>query len=400
MSALLVIIYISFISLGLPDAILGSAWPELHLDLGISVGYAGIISMIVSAGTVVSSLMSERFIIKFGTGKVTVLSVLFTACALAGFTVSSNFILMCFFAIPLGLGAGSVDTALNNFVAIHYKSRHMNWLHAFWGIGATAGPLLMSLFILQNNGWRVGYGIIALFQIILVIVLFLTLPLWNRTKNSSDTLNSTEETSFEVNNDIQDKKNRIGQLLALPGAKPALVAFFCYCTVELIAGMWGATYLVNVKKITAEVAARWVGLYYLGITVGRILSGFLAIKMNNNQLIRFGQIVSIVGVIFLFIPGAVLFQLVGFILLGLGNAPVFPAMLHETPVRFGKGLSQGVMGIQMATAYIGNTLMPPLFGLVASKTSFIIMPIVLLGFLIIEYVSTVLVNSQIRRTRG
>jgi fucose permease len=394
MVALLVIIYIAFISLGLPDAVLGSAWPVLYLDLGVNVGSAGIISMIASAGTVFSSFISERVIIKFGTGKVTAFSVLLTALGLVGFTFSPNFIIMCVFSIPLGLGAGSVDTALNNFVAVHYKASHMNWLHAFWGIGATAGPMLLSVFILQKNGWRIGYGIIAILQLILVIALFITLPLWDKAE-----IARTPEKKSDFSENTLAKKNRLRQLLALPGAKSALVAFFCYCTVELIAGMWGATYLVKEKGITPETAARWVGLYYLGITVGRILSGFLAIRMSNNQLIKLGQIVGIVGILIMFIPGSALFQLIGLMLLGLGNAPVFPAMLHQTPVRFGKKMSQGIMGIQMATAYIGNTLMPPLFGVIASKTSFILMPIVLLGFLGIEYFSTEQVNSQIKSAR-
>jgi fucose permease len=393
MLVILVIIYIAFISLGLPDAILGTAWPVLHLDLNVNIAYAGILSMIVSAGTVVSSLMSETVIKKFGVSRTTAFSVLLTALSLAGFTFSQTFATMCFLAIPLGLGAGAVDSALNNFVAIHYKAIHMNWLHAFWGIGATAGPMMMSIFIMQQGGWRIGYGIIAILQVILAICLFATLPLWKKVEQQDRLDIKNEEQSDEQ----QIKKTRIVQLLFLPGAKAALLSFFCYCSVEFIAGIWGATYLVKTKVITPETAARWVGMYYLGITIGRILSGLLAIKTSNRQLIRIGLSISIIGVIFMLLPNFKPFQLTGLILLGLGCAPIFPAMLHETPINFGKDMSQGVIGIQMATAYIGSTIMPPLFGILASTTSFNVMPIVLMVILCIELFSTETIKVQIKR---
>ncbi|HZK19505.1 MAG TPA: MFS transporter [Treponemataceae bacterium] len=417
MIRLLVIVYITFISLGLPDAILGPAWPVLHLDLGVNVAYAGFISMIISAGTVASSLLSERVILKWKIANVTTFSVLLTAIGLIGFALSQNFITMCFFAIPLGIGAGAIDSGLNNFVATHYKAIHMNWLHAFWGIGATAGPIILSFFILRNNGWRISYALIAGLQCTLVVFLFLTLPLWERAqsvlasntegatahnkkknvcdKNTDNTYNEKKENEIGIS-----RKNRLGQLLKLPGAKPALVAFFCYCTVELIAGMWGATYLVHTKNLSAEIAAQWIAIYYLGITAGRILAGFVALKLTNNQLIRIGQLTSIIGVLCMFISGSNLFQLLGFILLGLGCAPIYPAMLHETPVRFGKKMSQGIMGIQMATAYIGTTIMPPLFGFVAGRTSFTILPFVLVFILLVECIVTEIVTIQITGARN
>lgn len=385
LKVLLVIIYIAFISLGLPDAILGSAWPILHQDLNVPISYAGIESMIVAGGTIISSLFSGKLIRKFGTGKVTMFSVLLTAIALLGISFSPNFILICLLGIPLGLGAGAVDSALNNFVALHYTAKDMNFLHCFWGIGATSGPFIMSIYLLKENGWRKGYITIGIIQVILVIALIISLPLWKK---------------VDVNNEEEVKNNsevKISTLLKLKGAKPALISFFCYCAVELTTGLWVSSYLVVSNSLSSKLAAKWVSLYYLGITLGRFLSGFIAMKLDNKKMIRMGQVICIIGGILLSITYSSNIQLVGLIAIGLGCAPIYPAMLHETPNRFGKELSQGIMGIQMATAYIGSTFMPPLFGLLSQLLGFKILPYFLLILMILMFITTEKVNVIVEK---
>lgn len=381
LTLLLIIIYISFISLGLPDAILGSAWPMIHQDLNVPISYAGLVTMIISCGTIISSFFSEKFIRKFGTGKVTTFSVFLTAIGLLGIYFSPSFIWICLLGIPLGLGAGAVDSALNNFVALHYEAKHMNWLHCFWGIGATTGPFLMSIYLLKENGWRLGYATIGVLQAALVICLFISLPLWKR---------------FDINNNEEVSNNngvKISTLLKLPGAKSALISFFCYCAVELTTGLWVSSYLVISNGLSAKIAAKWVSLYYLGITIGRFLAGFISIKLNNKQMIKIGQVTCIIGGILLSITYSSNIQLIGLILIGLGCAPIYPAMLHETPNRFGKELSQGIMGIQMSTAYVGSTFMPPLFGLLSQVVGFKVLPYFLLILMIIMLIFTEKVNK-------
>ena len=291
---LLILIYIAFISLGLPDAILGSAWPVLHQELGVSVSWAGILSTIVSAGTIVSSFFSGKLIEKFGTGRVTAVSVAMTAAGLWGYCLSPGFFWLCLLAVPLGVGAGAVDSALNNFVALHYEAAHMNWLHCFWGIGATAGPLLMSLFLTKESGWRMGYGTIAAMQCVLVVCLAASLPLWKRF-----------ETRQQEQAEGGEKRSAgLAELLRLPGAKPALLSFFAYCSVEAATGLWSSTFLVQQKGLTAETAARWVSLFYLGITVGRGLAGIFALRFNNKQMIRMGGCLCLAGCVLLVMPGA------------------------------------------------------------------------------------------------
>lgn len=376
LTILLVIIYIAFISLGLPDAILGSAWPMIHQDLNVPISYAGLATMIVSGGTIISSFFSGRLINRFGTGKITTFSVFLTAVGLLGIYFSPNFIWICLLGIPLGLGAGAVDSALNNFVALYYEAKHMNWLHCFWGIGATSGPFIMSLYILKDSGWRMGYATIGIIQAVLVVCLFISLPLWKK---------------FEMK-DNQEEENHINikltTLLNLPGAKSAFISFFCYCAVELTTGLWASSFLVVNNGLSVGIAAKWVSLYYLGITSGRFLAGFIAMKFKNKEMIRMGQIICFTGAIFLIIPFANKFQLVGLTLIGLGCAPIYPAMLHETPNRFGKELSQGIMGIQMAVAYVGSTFMPPLFGSLANISGFNSLPYFLLILIIIMFISS------------
>lgn len=381
LTVLLVIVYIAFISLGLPDAILGSAWTMIYEDLNVPVSYAGLVTMIITGGTIVSSLFSGKMIKKFGTGKVTTFSVFLTAMGLLGVYFAPSFIWICLLAIPLGLGAGAVDAALNNFVANHYEAKHMNWLHCFWGIGATSGPFIMSFYLLKENGWRSGYATIGIIQAILVVGLFLSLPLWRKFEDSNE---EEKERSTSIN---------VGVLLKLPGAKPTLIAFLCYCGIELTTGLWASSFLVFDSGLSAGLAAKWVSLYYLGITVGRFLAGFLSIKLNNKQMIRLGQLICLLGAVLLIIPFSNNFKLVGLILIGLGCAPIYPAMLHETPNKFGQDLSQHIMGIQMATAYVGSTIVPPLFGMLSKFSGFGILPGFLLIFIIVMLLSTERANK-------
>ena len=374
---LLIIIYISFISLGLPDSLLGSAWPSMYNLLNVPLHYAGIISMIIASGTVISSVFSARIIKRCGTGVVTAVSVLMTAAALTGFSFSKSFYFLCLFAVPLGLGAGSVDAALNNYVALHYKARHMSWLHCFWGVGASIGPLIMSSFLINKNSWNLGYRTISIIQFCLVFILFISLPLWDKKRAES-----------------AEKQKSVGfrNLFSIAGVKQILIAFFCYCSLETITGLWGASYLVIEKRISPEIAARWVTLYYLGITAGRFISGFITMKLNNKQMVRMGQIIIGCGIITLILPlgNAALFC--GLFMIGLGCAPIYPSLLHETPVNFGAEYSQAIMGIQMGSAYVGTTIMPPIFGWLASFLSFSIFPICIGIILIVMLITVEAVN--------
>ncbi len=346
---LLIIIYIAFISLGLPDSMLGAAWPTMRIDLAMPMAGAGLISMIISGGTIVSSIFSGKLINKLGTAKLVIISVFMTAIALFGFAFNKNYFWFCIMGIPLGLGAGSVDSALNNFVALHYSARHMSWLHCFWGIGATTGPIIMSASIARNGLWQKGYFTVAVIQISLVVILVLSLPLWKRFQNNG-----------EEENAIQNSEKNV---FRLRGINLALLSFFCYCAVETTTGLWGASYLVNTKGVSADVAAGWIAIYYFGITIGRFINGFVTSKLSNNALIRGGQIIIGLGALLLLGFNNSYISLIGFILIGTGCAPIFPSMLHETPVRFGKNNSSRLMGLQMAFAYMGTTFIPPILGL-------------------------------------
>lgn len=367
-SGLLVIIYISFISLGLPDAIMGSAWPIIHEELNISVSYVGIFYMIVSGGTIISSFFSEKLIRRFGTGTVTAFSVMLTAAPLLLMRFAPEFWVICLLGIPLGLGAGAVDSALNNFVALHYAARHMNWLHSFWGVGATAGPFVMSFFLMRTGGWRTGYTVIGTAQAVLVLILVISLPVWRRAEKPSSAADASKRTDTSLKT-----------LLSIRGAKPALLSFFCYCAVEATTGLWGASYLVIYRHLSAETAAQWVSMYYFGIAAGRFITGIASSRLTNNMLIRIGQCTALGGAVLLLLPSGMYFQLAGLLLVGLGCAPIFPSMLHETPRRFGEERSQGLMGIQMSCAYVGSTFIPPVFGALATKAGFWLFPFFIAG---------------------
>ena len=372
---LLAIIYLAFISLGLPDALLGSAWPTMYTEFGVPVSYAGIISMIIALGTIISSLQSDRLTRRFGTGKVTAVSVGITAAALLGFSFTHSFWLLCLWAVPYGLGAGSVDASLNNYVALHYKSRHMSWLHCMWGVGATAGPYIMGFALSSGQKWNSGYLYIAVLQIILTGILVFSLPLWKGRSAGGETDSAAE-----------GKALSLGEIIRIPGAREIMLCFFCYCALEQTSGLWASSYLTLFKSIPAETAARFAGLFYIGITVGRALSGFLTMKLNDVQMIRLGQGIIAAGILTLFLPGPAFLSLPGLILIGLGCAPVYPCIIHSTPAHFGADKSQAVIGVQMASAYIGTCIMPPIFGLIANHISVGLFPLYLLLILLIMFI--------------
>lgn len=375
MTILLVLIYLAFIGLGLPDSLLGAAWPQLRIDIGAPLSGAGMVSMIVTAGTIVSSLVSARVIRRFGTGKVTAISTALTAAALLGYAFAPAYWWLCIMAIPLGLGAGAVDAALNNFVALHYKAHHMSWLHCFWGLGATAGPILLSVFLARPQGWRTGIRSIGLLQLALVAVLTFSLPLWRKVTEKKEI--GSDATSDPVSN---------REALRLRGLPAALLTFFCYCGAELGCGLWASSFLVASRGVAPAQAAGWVSLYYAGITAGRFFSGFAMHRLTCPAMIRLGGLTSLAGCVMLVLPLPTVFSAVALVLIGLGCAPVYPCMIHETPARFGEANSQTAMGLQMATAYCGSTLMPPLLGLLAQLVSVTVFPwflMVLFGLMLV-----------------
>ncbi len=370
---LLVIIYLAFISLGLPDALLGAAWPSMYPQFDVPVSYAGIISMIIALGTVVSSLQSDRLTRKLGTGKVTAISVGITALALFGFSISHSFWMLCLWAVPYGLGAGSVDASLNNYVALHYESRHMSWLHCMWGVGASAGPYIMGYVLTAGRGWNSGYRVIAVLQVVLTAILLCSLPLWKK-----------RPTEVLQDGKVQTAKAlSIREVLRLAGAKEILVCFFCYCALEQTTGLWASSYLTLHKGVSADTAAAFASMFFIGITVGRALSGFLTMKLNDVQMIRLGEGIIGIGVLVMLLPFGQNLSLAGLILIGLGCAPVYPCVIHSTPAHFGADKSQAIIGIQMACAYVGTCLMPPVFGLIANHITVALLPVYLLIILVL-----------------
>ncbi|PPA71110.1 MFS transporter [Jeotgalibacillus proteolyticus] len=385
---LLIIIYLAFISLGLPDSVLGAAWPVMQRDLGAPIETAGLLFMSIAGGTIVSSLLSGKVLKRFGTGKVAAFSTFLTAAALTGFFFAPSLGWLFFCAVPLGLGAGAIDAGLNDYVATHYHAHHMSWLHSFWGVGATLGPVIMAQFIAGEPAWRSGYLTIACIQFGLMLILFITLPLWGKVK--SKPFAQTEVPKAE-------KQTASVKPLKIKGVRLALIAFFFYCGVEALVGLWGSSFLVNMKGLKAATAAQWVSFYFAGITAGRFITGFLTFKIRNLILIRSGQALALAGALLLVLPLPMYFSLAGFVLIGLGLAPIFPSMLHETPARFGKEHSQTIMGYQMAVAYTGSTFLPPLFGVIAAQTTIGLFPIVTFLFVAVMALSSERLNVVMKR---
>lgn len=422
-SLLLAVIYLAFISLGLPDSLLGAAWPAMHEDLGAPLSYAGAVSMIIALGTILSSLASDRLTLRLGTGRVTAISVGMTAVALLGFSLSGSFYQLCLWAIPYGLGAGSVDAALNNYVALHYKSRHMSWLHAMWGVGASAGPCLMGLAIAQGAGWSGGYALVAALQALLTLLLFCSLPLWQGRPSAAARAKTAQSTPTQAQTaqeiPMQAQTTQAGQamptqpqaaqatqapqpqtaqardaretperrrplplaaVVRIRGAREVMLAFFCYCAIEQTSGLWASSFLHLSQGMSAERAAELAALFFLGITAGRVVSGFLTLRLSDARMIRLGELLLLLGVLLLLLPANAC-AVAGLLLAGLGCAPIYPCVIHATPSHFGEEQSQAIIGVEMAAAYVGTMLMPPLFGLLASHISVALLPLYLLALL-------------------
>ncbi len=370
---LLAVIYIAFISLGLPDSLLGSAWPTIKAAFDVPLSYMGFVSMIISGGTIISGLMSERLTKKLGTKIVTVLSVLLTAVALFGFSTVSRFYQLCLWSIPYGLGAGAIDAALNNYVALHYSSRHMSWLHCFWGVGTIVSPYIMSM-ALNYSTWSDGYKWVSFIQFGIVLILVISLPLWKVNDN-------------KINISNGDSKALLGirGALKIKGVPFLLTGFFSYCAAEATAMLWASSYLEDVTDISKDEAAALGSLFFIGITAGRFLSGFISDKLGDNRMIKLGTGIALSGVALIAIPTFIT-AVVGFVIIGLGCAPVYPCIIHSTPSNFGAENSQGIIGIQMASAYVGSTFMPPLFGIIANSISLRLMPLFIAFFLVLLFV--------------
>ena len=348
-SLLLALIYVAFISLGLPDSLLGSGWPAMHGDLNVPVSYMGIVSMVISGGTIVSSLFAEKLTRKFGTSVVTVISVFLTAAALFGFSFANKFWMLIAFAVPYGLGAGAVDASLNNYVALHYKSKHMSWLHCFWGVGTIVSPFIMS-YALTKSVWNNGYRIVGFIQLGIALLLLFTLPVWKVNKRI----------------DLAEQKSiGLAAALKMKGVPFLLIGFFAYCAAESTAMGWAATYFAEVKSVSAEQAAQLASLFYIGITASRFICGFVSDKLGDRKMIVAGTGILAGGIVLLMLPAPTAVAVVGFVVIGFGCGPIYPCIIHSTPALFGAWASQAVIGLEMACAYVGTCLMPPFFGWLA-----------------------------------
>ena len=373
---LIAIIYLAFISLGLPDAVFGGSWPTMYLEFGVPVSYAGIVTVIISIGTIVSSLQSDQMTYKFGTGKVTAMSVALTAIALFGFSISHSFVELCLWAVPYGLGAGGVDASLNNYVAVHYSSRIMSWLHCMWGLGAMTGPYILGFVLTGGGSWNDGYRLISILQFVLSAVLVISLPIWKQRQNIIN----------EHGEEIPAQALSLKEVLAIKGAKDIMIAFFCYCALELTAGLWTSSYMVLHKGVAEEVAASYASMFYIGITIGRFVCGFITAKLNDKQMIRLGMAILAFGVVILFLPLSEYVALAGFILVGIGCAPIYPCIIHSTPEIFGADKSQAIVGVQMASAYLGSLIMPSVFGVIANHISVALLPLYLCVILVVMFI--------------
>ena len=386
-SLLLAIIYLAFISLGLPDSLLGSGWPLIKEEMNVPLSYAGLITMSISFCTILSSLFTDRIIKKFGTGLTTALSVMLTAIGLLGFSIAPSFWVLLVLAIPYGIGAGAVDAALNNYVALHYSSKHMSWLHAFWGIGVTISPYIMGFCLTNNLGWQSGYLTVGIIQSIFVAFLFITLPVW---KKQSKVENKEEENTNVIS---------IPKAFKMLGAKEIFFSFFLYCAFEATAGLWATSYLVEVKNVEYDLAAKFCSLFYIGLTAGRIVNGFIANRFGDKKMIRIGSLIMLFGTLLIILPISInILSLIGLVICGLGCAPIYPSIIHSTPDNFGKENSQSLVGIQMASAYIGSTFIPPIFGFIAQKITISLFPYFLLILVSLLLIVTEKANRIFKKT--
>ena len=425
-SILLLMIYLAFISLGLPDALLGSAWPIMYQEFAVPVSYSGTIFMIICGGTILSSLNSENLNRRFGTGKITAISVLLTAIALFGFSISHSFLMLCLFAIPYGLGAGSVDAALNHYVALHYSSRHMSWLHCMWGLGASVGPYIMGFVLQKGEPWSRGYLIVSLIQFALAIALFCSLSLWKKkpeelkenaastAKQENSQQNEFRQNESQLESCSEEAKKQeplpsgvpkqkalsLKEVFAIPGAKESLASFYGYCALEQTVGLWAGSFMVLALGMEEKLAASYVALFYFGITFGRFLSGFFTMKWKDEQMVLGGSAIVFFGIFLLFTPWSKALVLPALILIGLGCAPVYPSVIHSTPYNFGVEHSSALIGAQMAAAYVGTLIMPPLFGVLGRSFSMKLFPyysMFLLLFMVFTYRRMLQVTKKARR---
>ena len=407
-SILLLMIYLAFISLGLPDALLGSAWPIMYQEFAVPVSYSGTIFMIICGGTILSSLNSENLNRRFGTGKITAISVFLTAIALFGFSISHSFLMLCLFAIPYGLGAGSVDAALNHYVALHYSSRHMSWLHCMWGLGASVGPYIMGFVLQRGEPWNRGYLIVSIIQFILAIILFCSLSLWKKNPEELKENGSNAPVGMEgkaTSDGAEAPKQRalsLKEVFAIPGAKESLASFYGYCALEQTVGLWAGSFMVLALGMEEKLAASYVALFYFGITFGRFLSGFFTMKWKDEQMVLGGSAIVFFGIFLLFTPWSKALVLPALILIGLGCAPVYPSVIHSTPYNFGVEHSSALIGAQMAAAYVGTLIMPPLFGVLGRSFSMKLFPyysMFLLLFMVFTYRRMLQVTRKARREK-
>jgi len=383
MLVLLVIIFASYMSMGLSDSLLGSTWPSMYVSLGTSEANAGIIMMIMIAGTILACLLNDRAIKKLGTGLVALVSVVLMGTSLFGFSLSRSFAMMCLVAVPFGFSVGSLDAAMTNFVALYYKARHMNWMHCFWSVGASIGPVVMAYCMERLNSWHAGYRVICTIQLAFSAVLLISQPLWKLARRGVETEKRVEQKSLSIT-----------EFLGIPGAKPTLAAVFFYCGIEATAGLWGSTYFVLIRNISPETAARWISFYYIGITLGRFFSGFLTTRLSHDRIVRMSQIIICAGLCAMMIFKSGFPLMVSLFAIGLGCAPIFPNMMHQTPDNFGREYSQAIMGKQMACAYVGALLVPPLFGFIGSRMGYGIFPFFLSAFLLAMVVMTRYINRS------
>lgn len=368
-TALLMMIYLSFISLGLPDSMLGSAWPAMNVSLNAPLWGAGLVQMLISFCTIISSLNSAKLIRRFGTGKLTAISVATTALALLGFSLAKNYAFLLLMAVPLGLGAGAVDAGLNNYVALHCEAKHMSWLHCFWGIGTIIGPMILSAVLRVGGSWATGYRAVGLIQCAVSALLFATLGMWKHGNIQQEEHGAKALSVWEV--------------LSLPGAKAGMVTFLCYCAVESTLGLWGATYISQVRGVDEATAASFGAMFYIGITVGRAISGFMAMKLLPKQMVRVGQALLALGCIFMMIPAGSTLSGIGLVVCGLGCAPIYPNIIQDTPVNYGTENSQAAIGVQMAFAYVGSTFLPSIFGALAGVGGYGLLPYFAIGICVL-----------------
>lgn len=384
---LLTIIYIACIGLGIPDSLLGTAWPAIYREFGLPISSVSYISLLISVGTVISSLLSARVINKFGTGKVAAVSTSMTAIALLGFSFSNNLLWLCLSAIPLGLGAGAIDTAMNNYVALHYTSKHMNFLHCFYGIGVSFSPYLMSMALSNQSDWRNGYQTVFYFQLLISVICIIALPLWNKVKESTH---------------VQEENTRtmkLSEQIKMPSVRFVWGAFIGLGAMESLCAVWTSTFLVNVKGITSYNASKVIMIYYIGMTLGRFLSGILADKLSSWKLIKIGQLITISAILLLILPLSLESSILGLFLIGLGISPIFPNLIHLTPKNFGKSISQSVMGTQIAAFYVATILTPPFFGLIAELFGVNLFPFTLFISFIVVLFSIIFLTRELKKSK-